>query len=176
VLVLNGSWEMPWGRNRWVWTDMPGWLDQVIGGWQTNWMVRISSGRPFQLGADTIPVPGADPNDVPGGQRLDQWINRAAFTLKTDPYMPRRWPSVTGRLREPPTHSFDFGLMKNFRISERVTLQFINNWVNATNTPQWYGSTGSCNAISKSCFGQIAGFQTQSNYPRQIQFAGRVIF
>jgi hypothetical protein len=176
VLVLNGSWEMPWGRNRWVWTDMPGWLDQVIGGWQTNWMVRISSGRPFQLGADTIPVPGADPNDVPGGQRLDQWINRAAFTLKTDPYMPRRWPSVTGRLREPPTHSFDFGLMKNFRITERVTLQFINNWVNATNTPQWYGSTGSCNAISKSCFGQIAGFQTQSNYPRQIQFAGRVIF
>lgn len=176
ALVPNGSWEMPWGRNRWMWTDMPGWLDHVIGGWQINWMIRISSGRPFQLAADTIPVAGADPNDVPGGQRLDQWINRAAYTLNTDPYRPRRWYTSTGRLREPPIHNFDLGLMKNFRITERVTFQFINNWVNAMNTPQWYGSTGNCASASKSCFGQIAGYQSQSNYPRQIQFAGRVRF
>ncbi len=83
---------------------------------------------------------------------------------------------MTGRLREPPTHSFDLGIMKNFRITERVKFQFINNWINATNTPQWFGSTGTCNSASKSCFGQIAGFQNQSNYPRQIQFAGRVTF
>lgn len=176
AFVPNGAWEFPWGKNRWMWTEMPGWLDHIIGGWQINWMVRISSGKPYQLGADTIPVEGVDPNDVPGGQRLDQWINRAAYTLNTDPYRPRRWSSITGRLREPPTHSFDFGFMKNFRITERVKLQFINNWINATNTPQWFGSTGACNTASKSCFGQIAGFQTQSNYPRQIQFAGRISF
>jgi len=175
-LVLNGSWEMPWGRNRWVWKDMPGWLDVIIGGWQINSMSRISSGKPYQLGVDTIPVPGVNPNDVEGGQRLDQWINRDAYTLNTDPYRPRRWSSVSGRLREPPTHSIDLGFMKNFQITERVKLQFINNWINATNTPQWFGSTGACNTASKSCFGQIAGFQTQSNYPRQIQFAGRVSF
>lgn len=174
--VPNGAWELPWGRNRWVWKDMPGWLDHIIGGWQINWMARISSGKPYQLGADTIPVAGVDPNDVEGGQRLDQWINRDAYTLNTDPYRPRRWSSISGRLREPPTHSLDFGLMKNFQITERVKLQFINNWINATNTPQWFGSTGACNTASKSCFGQIAGFQTQSNYPRQIQFAGRISF
>lgn len=174
--VPNGAWEFPWGKNRWMWTDMPGWLDHIIGGWQINWMMRISSGKPYQLGADTIPVEGVDPNDVPGGQSLNQWINRAAYTLNTDPYRPRRWSSITGRLREPPTHSFDFGFMKNFRITERVKLQLINNWINATNTPQWFGSTGACNTASKSCFGQIAGFQTQSNYPRQIQFAGRISF
>jgi hypothetical protein len=176
AFVPNGAWEMPWGKHRWMWTDMPGWLDHIIGGWQLNWMVRISSGKPFQLGADTIPVAGVDPNAVPGGQDLDQWINRAAFTLNTNPYLPRRWSSITGRLREPPTHSFDFGIMKNFRITERVKFQFINNWINATNTPQWFGSTGNCATVSKSCFGQIAGFQTQSNYPRQIQFAGRISF
>jgi hypothetical protein len=176
AFVPNGAWEMPWGRNRWMCTDMPRWLDHIIGGWQVNWMVRISSGKPWQLGADTIPVAGVDPNDVPGGQRLDQWINRAAYTLNTNAYLPRRWSSITGRLREPPTHSFDFGLVKNFRITERVKFQLINNWINATNTPQWFGSTGACNTASKSCFGQIAGFQTQSNYPRQVQFAGRVTF
>jgi len=176
AFVPNGAWEMPWGRSRWMWKDMPGWLDHLIGGWQINWMVRISSGKPYQLGADTIPVAGVDPNAVPGGQRLDQWINPAAYTLNTNAYLPRRWSYVTGRLREPPTHSFDFGIMKNFRITERVKFQFINNWINATNTPQWFGSTGNCNSASKSCFGQIGGYQTQSNYPRQIQFAGRVTF
>jgi len=176
VFVPNGTWEMPWGKNRWMWTDMPGWLDHIIGGWQINWMIRIQSGKPFALGTDTIPVAGADPNDVPGGQRLDQWINRSAYTLNTNPYLPRRWSYITGRLREPPVHSFDLGLMKNFRITERIKLQFINNWVNATNTPQWFGSTGNCNTASKSCFGQIANYQTQSNYPRQIQLAGRITF
>jgi hypothetical protein len=176
AFVPNGIWELPWGKKRALWSSMPGWLDQIIGGWQVNWMVRISSGKPFQLGPDTIPVAGVDPNAVPGGQSLDQWINRAAYTLNTNAYLPRRWSSISGRLREPPTHSFDFGLMKNFRITERVKAQLINNWINATNTPQWYGSTGSCNTASKSCFGQIAGFQTQSNYPRQIQLAGRVTF
>ena len=176
IFVPNGSWELPWGRNRWVATGMPGWLDQIIGGWQINWMIRIQSGKPYLLGADAIPVPGVDPNDVPGGQRLDQWINRAAFVRNTDPYLPRRWSSITGRLREPPVHNFDLGLMKNFRITERVKFQFINNWINAFNTPQWYGSVGNCNTPSKSCFGQIAGFQTQSNLPRQIQLAGRISF
>lgn len=176
VLVPNGSWELPWGRKRWMATSMPAWLDHIVGGWQVNWMVRIQSGKPLLLGADTIPVAGADPNAVPDGQRLDQWINRAAFTLNTNPYLPRRWSNITGRLREPPVHSFDLGIMKNFRITERVTFKFINNWINATNTPQWFGSVSSCATASKSCFGQIAGFQTQSNYPRQIQFAGRVTF
>jgi hypothetical protein len=176
AFVPHGAWEMPWGKNRSMWTDMPGWLDHIIGGWQFNWMIRISSGKPFQLGGDTIPVNGVDPNDVPGGQRLDQWINRAAYTLNTDPYRPRRWSAITGRLREPPTHSFDLGIQKNFRITERVKFQLINNWINATNTPQWFGSTGACNTASKSCFGQIAGFQTQSNYPRQVQIAGRITF
>jgi phosphoribosyl 1,2-cyclic phosphodiesterase len=66
--------------------------------------------------------------------------------------------------------------MKNFRITERVKFQFVNNWIDATNTPQWCGSTGTCNTASKSCFGQIANQQTQSNYPRQIQLAGRITF
>lgn len=176
VFVPNGSWELPWGRHRWMARNMPAWLDHIIGGWQINWMIRIQSGKPYALGTDTIPVAGADPNAVPNGQNLNQWINRAAYTLNTEPYRPRRWYYITGRLREPPVHNFDLGLMKNFRITERLRLQFINNWINAFNTPQWYGSTGSCNTASKSCFGQIAGFQTQSNYPRQIQLAGRITF
>ncbi len=176
VFVPNGSWELPWGKQRWMWTEMPAWLDLLIGGWQVNWMIRIQSGRPYQLGADTIPVAGVDPNDVPGGQRLDQWINRAAYTLNTDPYRPRRWYTISGRLREPPVHNFDLGIMKNFRLTERVKFHFVNNWVNAFNTPQWYGSTQNCNTASKGCFGQIANYHTQSNLPRQIQFAGRVTF
>ena len=66
--------------------------------------------------------------------------------------------------------------MKNFRSTERVKFQFVDNWIDATNTPRWRKSTGTCKTASKSCFGQIPNQQTQSNLPRQIQLAGRITF
>ncbi|MBI3470760.1 MAG: TonB-dependent receptor [Candidatus Solibacter usitatus] len=176
VLVPNGSWELPFGRKKYVATQVPGWLDRIIGGWQVNWLIRLQKGRPFQLAGDAIPVAGADPKAVAGGQNLDHWINRAAFERNTDPFRPRRWSSISGRLRVPPIHNFDLGLMKNNKITERVTFQLLTNWINAMNTPQWFDGPSSCSSPSNSCFGQIAGFNTQANLPRQIQLAGRIIF
>ena len=66
--------------------------------------------------------------------------------------------------------------MKNFRSTERVKFQFVNNWIDATNTPRWRGFTRTCATAPKSCFGQIPNQQTQSNLPRQIQWAGRITF
>lgn len=120
--------------------------------------------------------PGGDLNYVGGEQRRDRWANRVAYTLNADPFRPRRRSSITGRLREPPTYSIDFGIGKNFPVTGRVKFQSVNDWINAINTPQWYGSTGTCNTASKSCFGQIANQQTQSNLPCQIQLAGRITY
>ncbi|MGC8793350.1 MAG: carboxypeptidase regulatory-like domain-containing protein [Bryobacteraceae bacterium] len=176
VFVPNGSWELPFGRGKYLATEIPRWLDRVVGGWQFNWLIRIQKGRPFRLAADAIPVPGVDPKAVPGGQNLNQWINRAAFERNTDPYRPRRWSSITGRLRTPPIHNFDLGVTKNNRITERVNFQVMGLFINAFNTPQWWNGPSGCSSPSQSCFGQIAGFHTQTNLPRQIQLAGRITF
>jgi hypothetical protein len=108
--VVRSAIDWRWNKRVRAWRDGSGasigccWavlvrLDHIVGGWRINWMIRISGGKPYALGADAIPVAGVDPNDVSGGQRLDRWINRAPYTVNTDPYRPRRWSSITGRLR-----------------------------------------------------------------------------
>ncbi len=176
MLTLNGVWKAPVGRGTPVGRDMPRWLDTIVGGWQLNWMIRLQEGMPYPLNANAIPLAGVDPNAVPGGQRLDQWVNPAAFGLKTDPFALQNWSSITGRLRLPPIDNFDLGATKTVRITERVTFEFMTNWVNAFNTPQWFSPPTACTSPSASCFGKIANFQTQTNLPRQIQLAGRLKF
>jgi hypothetical protein len=176
MLTLNGVWKTPIGRGTPVGRNMPKWLDVVAGGWQLNWMIRLQKGMPYPLSTNAIPVAGVDPNAVPDGQRLDQWINPAAYTLKTDPFALQTWSSISGRIRLPPIHNFDLGATKSVRITERWTFQFITNWVNAFNTPQWYSPPSACGSPANSCFGKIANFQAQTNLPRQIQLAARLRF
>jgi hypothetical protein len=176
MLTLNGVWQTPVGRGTPVGRDMPKWLDTIVGGWQLNWMIRLQEGMPYPLSPNAIPISGVDPNAVPGGQRLDQWINPAAFGLRTDPFALQEWSTISGRIRLPPINNFDLGTTKTIHITERWTFEFMTNWVNAFNTPQWFSAPSACNSPSASCFGKIANFQTQTNLPRQIQLAGRLKF
>jgi hypothetical protein len=176
MLTLNGVWQTPVGRGTPVGRDMPKWLDTIVGGWQLNWMIRLQEGMPYPLSPNAIPISGVDPNAVSGGQRLDQWINPAAFGLRTDPFALQEWSTISGRIRLPPINNFDLGTTKTIHITERWTFEFMTNWVNAFNTPQWFSAPSACNSPSASCFGKIANFQTQTNLPRQIQLAGRLKF
>jgi hypothetical protein len=174
LFTLNASWELPFGRGKLIGNGMPKALNYVFGGWKLNGMIKIQRGMPYQLSSAAIPVAGVDKNAP--NQSLNQWVNPAAFTLNTNNYIPRRWSTSFGDLRLPPIHNFDLSVAKNFRITERVGFEFMNNWVNAFNTPQFFSAPGSCSSPSATCFGRIAGYQTQSNLPRQIQLAGKVTF
>jgi len=175
-LVLNGSWELPFGAGKSLLAHVPSALNRVVGGWQFNYMIRIQRGMPFLFPSNVMPVAGVDPNAIAGGQNLNHWINPAAYTVNNNPYIPRRWSSINGDLRRPPVHNFDLGVTKNNRITERVNFQIMALFVNAFNTPQFWDGPTSCASPAQACFGQIAGYNTQSNLPRQIQLAGRVTF
>jgi TonB dependent receptor-like, beta-barrel len=86
------------------------------------------------------------------------------------------WSSINGNLRRPPVHNFDLGITKNNRITERVNFQIMGLFINAFNTPQFWDGPSNCSSPAQNCFGQIAGYNTQSNLPRQVQLAGRVTF
>ncbi|MCC6392938.1 MAG: carboxypeptidase regulatory-like domain-containing protein [Bryobacterales bacterium] len=176
MLVLNGSWELPFGRGQLLATRLPSVWNRVVGGWQFNYMIRLQKGMPFQFPANVMPVAGVDPADVPGGQNLNHWINPSAYVVNNNPYIPRRWSSINGNLRRPPVHNFDLGITKNNKITERVNFQIMGLFINAFNTPQFWDGPTSCSSPAQTCFGQIAGYNTQSNLPRQIQLAGRVTF
>jgi outer membrane receptor protein involved in Fe transport len=174
ILVPNFAIELPFGKGHWLFPNAPGWADRIINGWQANGIIRIQSGKVVQMAANAIPT-GADPNAVPGGQRLDQWINPAAFVNNTDPYRIRRWPMVLSSLRNPPIHRFDLGVVKKTRIAERFMFVIEAQATNAMNTPEWYDSLDGSTPTS-STFGQIGPVKGLTNYPRQIILSGKIMF
>ncbi len=184
AVSLNGVYELPMGRGKPFASSVPGWANKIIGGWQLNWNILYMSGNPWQFSNITAPVAGVNPNYSP--QTLQQWVNPAAFQNSTNtPFcFPegssnciQEWSTVDGHVRNPGTALYDLGVHKSFKITERVTFTFMNNWINATNTPQWFGNDStSCEAITASCFGKISGFTSPDNLPREIQMAGKITF
>jgi hypothetical protein len=50
AMKANWVYELPWGRDRKFGSNMPGWLDQFIGGWDFDGLARIQSGRVIDFG------------------------------------------------------------------------------------------------------------------------------
>jgi outer membrane receptor protein involved in Fe transport len=174
LLVINEAWELPFGRGKLIGKDMNRVLDRIVSGWMINGNVRLETGAPYQLSSNAIPVAGAARNAP--NQSLNQWVNPAAFVLNTNPYSLVGWSQSWTDLRLPWLHNTDLQLEKFVKITERVNFAFVTNWVNAFNHPQFWNGPGACNSPSASCFGKIAGYQTQTNLPRQIQIGGKVTF
>jgi hypothetical protein len=50
ALKLNGTWNLPFGRGRRLGTNMNGWLDALVGGWEVDGVARIQSGNVLDFG------------------------------------------------------------------------------------------------------------------------------
>jgi hypothetical protein len=105
----------------------------------------------------------------PVQSRLDQYFNKSVYTQPaafTFGNMGPRLPDV----RTDGMYNFDLSVFKNFRVTERVNIQFRAEALNAFNTPRFGGpNTG----VTSSTFGAIT---SQANAPRQIQFGLKAMF
>jgi outer membrane receptor protein involved in Fe transport len=172
--AINEAWEIPIGRGRLLGRSMSRWADRLLGGWMINGNIRLQSGAPYPLANNAIPVPGVNPNAP--NQSLSQWVNPAAFTLNTNPYSLVGWSQSFTNLRLPWLPNVDLQGEKAIPLTERVRLALVTNWINAFNHPQFFSGPTACSSPSASCFGKIAGYQTQTNYPRQVQVGAKVTF
>lgn len=142
-LQFSGIWELPFGKGkRWATSGIAAVL---LGGWQINNIVSMFSGTPFTVSAD-----GASLN-LPGSQQTaDQvvgtvvklgGVGRGQPFYNPDAFVPVREARFgnTGLniLRGPGTFNWDFGLFRNFRLSERCKLEFRGEAFNFTNTPHF---------------------------------------
>jgi hypothetical protein len=158
----------------------------VIGeGWQLNGITTMRSGLPFTVvcGCDSagIGASTARPNVVSGvSERPSNFnlpsnqLNFAAFSVPA--------PGTYGNLgrntlRGPSAYNWDFSLFKNFKVTEKQTVQFRSEFFNIFNTPQFSNPNAALNAPV--IFGQtlttipaVGGFGSN----RQIQFALRYGF
>src|SRR5207248_10422177 len=116
----------------------------VFGGWELASILDYASGTPLTVFANSPDITGAPggltgtgvgqgetrPNRVfsqpcraPSGSPKFQWLDPAAWTL--DGFQLGRFGTASvGECSGPGIANTDFSVYKNFRVTERVTLQF----------------------------------------------------
>ncbi|HKU24006.1 MAG TPA: carboxypeptidase regulatory-like domain-containing protein [Candidatus Sulfotelmatobacter sp.] len=146
VLKFSYSYNLPFGRGRAFLGNMPRALDAIVGGWRTNGIWQIASGRPLTLavagGGTPIPTYGAQrPNmigrlrrnyrsrtDPSGHDWVDQFFadpnsaptasNPVGDILNVPaPYTLGDSPRATADVRTPLLFACDMSLIKDFLLS-----------------------------------------------------------
>lgn len=154
---LNANWlvELPFGRGRLIATEAPGWLNQIIGGWQANGIFRYRSGFPITAGNDgnwptnyLISGPGTQVSPIEsavtrGDGRPNLFANGIAAREAFDFTRPGSSGSRNS-VRGPRFMTVDFGLGKSFQMpwSEGHRVQFRWETFNLTNTVNFGDRTG----------------------------------
>ncbi|HYE25896.1 MAG TPA: hypothetical protein VEG32_11935, partial [Clostridia bacterium] len=165
---FSSLYELPFGKGRMYAADIPTALDWVIGGWQWNNIVTLSSGTPFDIN-----VGGTNRADVIGDPELEIQDGRYVFTGGSFAE-PAGDVGTLGRnaLRGPGLHTWDMSLFKNFVITERFTTQFRAEVFNLTNTPQFRNPENTELSAVTATPNAVTRFSSE----RQMQFALRVTF
>jgi hypothetical protein len=185
--------QLPFGKGQ-RFVSRAGALDKLVGGWQVSTSLRVQSGVPFQFTSSTCNVPGQFavgclPGILPGAnpwaQSKSQFspdeplFNAGAFESPSSfNFYSGQGPRVSN-LRGFGYRDGDFGLMKNLKFSERVSLQLRGEFFNILNEhaficqTECFGGTAFGTDVSSPSFGMWNGSVTA---PRNIQVAAKIIF
>ena len=199
LINVNGIWELPFGRGKWLGSGVSKWVDAVIGGWELSGIYTYRSGLPFSVGTNSFPVSftletpavflgntQAVKGNINAGDTVNFFGDASAAASALAAFRNVQ-PGETGSrnvLRGPSYWNVDLGLAKNFRLpweGQRIQLRMdafnaFNRNVFANPTLTLFGFTGptgqpTCTSSSTSCnFGQIT---TSASSPREVQFAIR---
>ena len=202
-LAVSYSYDLPIGK------DMSGFAGKVINGWNVSGVTIAQSGDPLTFidpnntggaygtstalsfqGVSTAQFcPGFGNSNIksPGGtrQNLNSYFKAGVFGCAA-PLVPFGGPGATdygnsgvGIVTGPGQFNWDFTIMKNTQITERVRMQFRSDFYNAFNHPQFadpgaggFGGVGFENVTSP-IYGVIS--HTSVN-PRLIQFGLHFFF
>ena len=196
VGVISATYDLPFGQGKHWLNGTEGAMGRVLGGWTVNSIVTLQGGFPFtpQLsynpsndGDTKNPVrPFLNPNfnaatDGPAMPRtVTEWFNPDLFAFQ---------PTTSGffgdlgrdALIGPGLATWDFSVMKETPIHERMTLQFRAEIFNITdranfNTPSLIVAvtpTAGTTPVDSGTGGQITSTSTSS---RQVQFGLKLLW
>src|SRR5262249_49922286 len=129
AITANAVYDLPIGRNRTLFGDMPRWLDLTAGGWRLSGIWRYTTGRyltPTFTSSGGLSnsrpdvVSGVKANLPAGERRPDRWFNPAAFAIvpAVDPVtgLPRYGNSGRNTVLGPGLNMLDANLAKVFPI------------------------------------------------------------
>jgi hypothetical protein len=180
---------LPFGHGKAFGSSMPGWADQIVGGWRMTGILTLQTGLPY-----TPTISNDQANTGVGSQRPDIlstpiqtdnvacWFYTTAnsncvnlFGTKTNwwaspPADTRYGTGGRNILRADGLKEMDFSLQKSFRVTESKSLEFRAEAFNLTNHPTFSAPSASVNSGS-------GGAVTSVLLPgRQIELALKLYF
>jgi hypothetical protein len=192
VFQVSYVWEFPVGRGRLLGRNMNAIANAIIGGWQTNGIIRIDDGRPIIPllinGGTPIPTYGQRPNlngrlrrasgspqksVISGGfTGTSYFANPDALSTPT-PFTFGSAPRTISTVLQPGARDVSMSIFKEFPLSkvrEGMRAEFRAESFNTFNHPHFQGPD---TTVGSSTFGLITGVV---NSPRQLQLALKVYF
>jgi len=154
VFVASAVYSLPFGRGKIFGARMNRGLDAVVGGWQVNTIVTLSSGTPIDFSTSGNNIGGNFDNrpDFISFHKVASTLvggtsnanNRTFFqgTFALPPVNANGQFVRAGNLRRnafsgPGFKTADVGLFKGFHVTERVNTEFRAQAYNLFNTPQF---------------------------------------
>ena len=183
--VFQGTyvWELPFGRDRWLGSDMPKALDFIVGGWQLAGTVLWTSGRPFTVysGLNTVSNVVQSTANCNGCTRdignlvlesgRNFWFDAATRALFSPPDPGSIGNTGRNFFIAPTYFQTDASLSKKFKFNERFSFDLRVDAKNVTNTPSFDNPTA---VFTSSIFGRINDSVT--NTGRRMQLSGKFNF
>ena len=183
VIHMSGRYSLPIGNGLRLLGNAKGIVNQVLGGWQTNWILTLQDGQPFNVtcpkattanfGCWALLEPGE--NRYAGPHNVNQWLNPAAFanppaatTIGQSDFSPLG--GMPSQAHGPGEHRIDFSLFKEFPITESKHIELRGEFFNLTNTP-WFANPTLLDFTNTAQFTKITSLRDGASDPRQIQLA-----
>jgi hypothetical protein len=178
--------DLPFGRNRQFLNDVPGIVNQIIGGWEVASSLILQSGRPFTVysGAFTLSNVVLSPANCQGcspdmGDVVQESGTNFIFTAEQRALFSTPAPGELGNTGRnfftgPRFFNLDMTLRKKFYITEQRNLEFRADINNLTNTPSFEFPISSTSSIGSSTFGRIR--DSVNSNSRRIQLGIKLNF
>lgn len=181
-IEIENTVELPFGRGKKFISS--GIASTLLGGWRINTLLSMYNGAPFNVTA-----PGTSLNAPGSTQRADQVLPNVAKLGNIGPgefyYNPNAFAQVTQVrfgtagfyvLDSPGTVLLNAGLFRQFRITERASLQFRAEATNATNTPSFAAPNGSVSSTAFMTVTAVQGTGREGVDQRLLRFGLRLGF
>ncbi|MDP9162073.1 MAG: Plug and carboxypeptidase regulatory-like domain-containing protein [Acidobacteriota bacterium] len=189
VLQITYVYALPFGRGRRFGSEWNSVLNAIVGGWQTNGILRFDDGRPvvpfIGVSNPAIPTYGQRPNldgvlkrshgplqnAVAGAANQGNYFADPSVLSVPAPFTLGSAPRTITTVRTPGTRNTEVSLFKQFPLgNEKRYLEYRIEAFNAFNHPHFDLPNL---AVGTSTFGQISGL---ANPQRQVQMALKLYF
>jgi hypothetical protein len=172
TLSATGIYELPFGRGK-RWMASRRWVDLAMGSWAVQGVYQVVSGRPLTWGnvlfrgdVRQITLPGSE-------QRVERWFNTDGFERNSSKQLAsniRTFPLRLNGVRGGGFNIWNLSITKDFRLSEKVALQFRAEAADAFNHPTFDVPNVS---PTSGAFGQVTAIG-YGDTARRITLGGRL--